>query len=101
MTVKKKRIRITKKMKLQYFESLAVARVNATIKKIRLIGNLANAHNCESTPEHHKQILNTLRKEIDKLEKRFMEKLNKQPYEFKFTDISTHIIKKPATKTAP
>jgi uncharacterized protein YeeX (DUF496 family) len=66
--------------KLERFERLAEKRVTDVIKKMRLIGNLANKHNYEYTDEHVKQIIDALEDELRLLKSRFKEeKINEKP----------------------
>ena len=53
------------------FERLAEKRLTDTIKKLRLVGNLANRHNYSYTDEHVKQILDALDSEMRLLRQRF------------------------------
>jgi hypothetical protein len=57
--------------KLLNFERLAERRVNEVIKKMRLIGNLANRSNYSYTDKHAKQIIDALENEIKFLKAKF------------------------------
>lgn len=57
--------------KLEKFEELGEKRMNEAIKKIRLIGNLANRNNYDYTDDHVKAIISTLESEIQILKNRF------------------------------
>lgn len=57
--------------KLSNFERLAERRVNEVIKKIRLIGNLANRSNYDYTEKHAKQIIEALENEVKFLKAKF------------------------------
>lgn len=57
--------------KLSNFERLAERRVNEVIKKIRLIGNLANRSNYDYTDKHAKQIIEALENEVKFLKAKF------------------------------
>ncbi len=57
--------------KLEKFERLAERRVNEAMKKIRLIGNLANRNNYEYTEKHAKKIIDALEAELRTLKSRF------------------------------
>lgn len=57
--------------KLSNFERLAERRVNETIKKMRLIGNLANKSNYNYTDKHAKQIIEALENEVKLLKAKF------------------------------
>ena len=59
--------------KREKFERLAEKRVSDAIKKMRLIGNLANKHNYDYTDDHIKQITETLDNELKVLKSRFRE----------------------------
>jgi uncharacterized protein YeeX (DUF496 family) len=66
--------------KRERFERLAEKRVTDVVKKVRLIGNLANKNNYEYTDEHVKQIIDTLETELRFLKGRFKEeKVNDNP----------------------
>jgi hypothetical protein len=68
------------------FKRLAEKRVTECIKKIRLIGNLANKNNYEYTDEQARKILVALELEIQSLKKRFKENPDHQEFAFKFED---------------
>jgi hypothetical protein len=70
--------------KLEKFERLAEKRVTEAIKKMRLIGNLANKHNYEYTDEHVKQIIDALEDELRLLKRRFKEEKNNEIQAFSF-----------------
>lgn len=53
------------------FERLAERRVTEAIKKLRLIGNLANRHNYDYTEDHVRQVLDALESEMRHLRSRF------------------------------
>lgn len=53
------------------FVELAEARVNRTIKDIRLIGNLSNRSAYEFTEEDIRQMFRALQKELDSAKSRF------------------------------
>lgn len=53
------------------FVELATARVNRTLKDIRLIGNLSNRSAYEYTDEDVRKIVRALQKEIDGMRGRF------------------------------
>lgn len=57
--------------KLEKFEELGEKRMNEAIKKIRLIGNLANRNNYDYTEEHVKEIITTLENELSLLKNKF------------------------------
>ncbi|MFJ7678633.1 hypothetical protein ACIQXQ_11395 [Peribacillus sp. NPDC097198] len=70
--------------KMDKFEELAEKRVSDTLKKLQLIGNLANKNNYEYTDAHVKQIIDTLESEIKTLKNRFIEENKERKTEFKF-----------------
>jgi len=53
------------------FVELAEKRVSRVVKDIRLIGNLSNRTNYSYSDDDVKKIINTLKVEISKLQKRF------------------------------
>lgn len=53
------------------FERLAERRVSEAIKKIRLVGNLANKNNYSYTAQHAKQIIEVLEAEFKLLKIKF------------------------------
>lgn len=59
--------------KRENFERLAENRVTEVIKRMRLVGNLANKHNYDYTDKHVKQIIDTIDDEIRILKSRFKE----------------------------
>jgi len=66
------------------FERLAERRVNEVIKKIRLIGNLANRRNYSYSEEHAKQILDALESEMRALKSQFRSDPETQGSRFSF-----------------
>lgn len=66
------------------FERLAEKRLTETIKKLRLVGNLANRHNYSYTDEHVKQIFDALDSEMRDLRQRFMGQPKGDDAGFKF-----------------
>ena len=70
--------------KASRFERLAERRVTETIKKMRLIGNLANRHNYAYTEEHVKQILDALESELRQVKARFRQEVSSQAQWFSF-----------------
>lgn len=70
--------------KLRNFERLAEKRVTDTIKKIRLIGNLANKGNYSYTESHVRQILEALDTELRVLRNRFKEENIQDNLSFSF-----------------
>lgn len=70
--------------KITKFEELAEKRVTDTLKKLQLIGNLANKNNYDYTDSHVKQIIDTLEAEIKALKNKFLEENKERKKEFKF-----------------
>ncbi|WIG28477.1 hypothetical protein [Bacillus toyonensis] len=70
--------------KLNKFEQLAEKRVSETLKKMQLIGNLANRNNYDYTDKHVKQIIETLESELKMLKNKFGEKSLERKTTFKF-----------------
>ncbi|MCU4885148.1 hypothetical protein [Bacillus thuringiensis] len=65
-----------KNAKLQKFEELGEKRMNEAIKKIRLLGNLANRNNYDYTDDHVKAIISTLESEVQLLKNKFRKEEN-------------------------
>ena len=70
--------------KASRFERLAERRVTETIRKIRLIGNLANRHNYSYSDEQVKQILEALDVELRHVKGRFRQEISMLPQGFSF-----------------
>ncbi|ARD57145.1 hypothetical protein [Bacillus safensis] len=70
--------------KLLNFERIAEKRVSDTLKKMQLIGNLANRNNYEYTEWHVKQIINSLENELKILKNKFVEEGEERTANFKF-----------------
>ncbi|OOR05656.1 hypothetical protein E1A90_16590 [Bacillus mycoides] len=70
--------------KSEKFKELAEKRVSDTLKKLQLIGNLANKNNYEYTDEQVKQIIDILDSEIKSLKNKFIEESKQRSTEFKF-----------------
>lgn len=70
--------------KAEKFKELAEKRVTETLKKLQLIGNLANKNNYDYTDEQVKQIIDTLESEIKSLKNKFAEENKQRSTEFKF-----------------
>jgi hypothetical protein len=66
------------------FERLAEKRVTEVIKKMRLVGNLANKHNYDYTDVHVKQIIDALENELRLLKIRFREGATLKDCTFEF-----------------
>lgn len=73
-------------IKSDNFKRLAEKRVTECVKKLRLIGNLANKNNYEYTDEQVKKIINTLENEIKLLKNKFKEESESSNYVFSFDD---------------
>lgn len=69
---------------MEKFEELAEKRVSETLKKIQLIGNLANKNNYDYTDKHVKQIIETLDSELKLLKNKFAEGNSERSINFKF-----------------
>ncbi len=65
--------------KADRFKRLAEPRVESTIKKIKIIGNLA-ASNYEFNADQVQKILTTLRSAVDEIEKKFQKGLNRKGF---------------------
>lgn len=63
--------------KLEKFERLAERRVNETLKKLHLIGNLANKNNYSYTDAHAEQLICAIEKEVKVLKEKFRGKPSK------------------------
>ncbi|MFC3886134.1 hypothetical protein ACFOU2_22670 [Bacillus songklensis] len=72
--------------KAENFKRLAEKRVTECVKKIRLIGNLANKNNYEYTNDQAKKIITTLENEVKLLRNRFKEESESIDYTFRFDD---------------
>ncbi|UZJ78601.1 hypothetical protein [Fictibacillus sp. KU28468] len=70
--------------KMKKFEELAQKRVSDTLKKLQLIGNLANKNNYDYTDKHVKQIIEALENEVRILKNKFSEVSKERSTEFKF-----------------
>ena len=66
------------------FQRLAERRVTEVVKKMRLVGNLANKHNYTYTEDHVKQILEALETEIRFVKARFRQETSTQNQGFSF-----------------
>lgn len=70
--------------KASRFERLAERRVTETIKKMRLVSNLANRHNYSYTEEQVKQIVEALESELRQVKSRFRNETSAQTQAFSF-----------------
>jgi hypothetical protein len=70
--------------KLLKFERIAEKRVSDTLKKMQLIGNLANKNNYDYTDKHVKQIIDSLEDELKLLKNKFADESTDKNREFKF-----------------
>lgn len=57
--------------KNERFRRLAVARMNAALKQLKLIENLANRNNYEWTDEEAKKMVSALTKAVETIDKKF------------------------------
>lgn len=73
-----------KQEKMMKFERIAEKRVTDVLKKMQLIGNLANKNNYEYTDKHVKQIIDSLENELKSLKNKFAEESSEKTTEFKF-----------------
>jgi hypothetical protein len=71
-------------LKADRFERLAEKRVTEVVKKLRLVGNLANRHNYKYTDEHVKQIMEALEGEMRLVKARFRQETAVQSQGFSF-----------------
>jgi len=67
--------------KNEKFQRLAEKRVNETIKKIELIGNLSNKRNYQYTEDDINKVLKALKNALKDLEQKFK---TTKPTKFKF-----------------
>ena len=72
--------------KAEKFSRLAEKRVTESIKKIRLIGNLANRNNYEYNEKQVKQIILALENEVRLLKNKFKEEEESREVIFKFDE---------------
>ena len=70
--------------KASRFKRLAVRRVTESIKKMQLIGNLANRNNYSYNEEQVKQILEALDSELRHLKSRFRQETSTRSQGFYF-----------------
>lgn len=70
--------------KQQKFERLAEHRMNDTLKKLKLLGNLANKKNYDYTEAHVKAMISSLEKELSILKKTFAMEQEKDKKTFTF-----------------
>jgi len=70
--------------RLKKFEIIAERRVTEAIKRLKLIGNLANKRNYSYTEKHVRQIISTLESEIRDLKNKFQNNNAGGQVEFKF-----------------
>jgi FKBP-type peptidyl-prolyl cis-trans isomerase (trigger factor) len=71
--------------KRKKFEILAEKRIAEAIKKLRLIGNLANKNNYSYTEEHVQQMIRVLEAEFKQLRIRFNSGRGGDDINFKFS----------------
>ena len=72
--------------KRKKFVELAEARVNRTIKDIRLIGNLANRSAYEYGDDDTRKIIRALQRELDSMKSRFSGDTGGKDGEFRLED---------------
>jgi len=70
--------------KAEKFERLAEKRMTDLLKKIRLVGNLANKNNYYYTEEHANQIIVTIEHELKDLKRKFLEETKEKEAKFTF-----------------
>lgn len=70
--------------RINRFEIIAERRVTEAIKKLKLIGNLANKRNYSYTEKHVKQIISALESEMKDLRNKFQNDNAGGQVEFKF-----------------
>lgn len=70
--------------KAERFEKLAERRVTEVVKKMRLVGNLANRRNYTYTEEHVRQILDALEGEMRQVKAKFRQETSTQAQAFSF-----------------
>lgn len=73
-----------KETRSERFHRLAVARMNAALKQLRLIENLANRNNYEWTEAEAAKMVTALRKSVDEIERRFKQKAPDPDKSFEF-----------------
>ncbi len=70
--------------RINKFEKIAERRVTEAIKKLRLVGNLANKRNYSYTDKHFKQVISALESEMKDLRNKFQDDSSSGQIEFKF-----------------
>lgn len=70
--------------KADRFERLAERRVTEVVKKMRLVGNLANKRNYTYTEDHVRQILEALEAEMRQVKAKFRQETSTQARGFSF-----------------
>lgn len=73
-------------IKSDNFKRLAEKRVTETVKKMRLIGNLANKNNYDYSEAQARKIISTLENELKILKTRFKDESENTSYNFKLDD---------------
>jgi hypothetical protein len=71
-------------VKADRFGRLAERRVTEALRKLRLIGNLANRHNYAYSDEQVKQVLEALESELRHVKARFRQETSVQSQGFSF-----------------
>lgn len=72
--------------RLERFERIAERRVNAAVRVIRLIGNLADRRNYDYSDAHVQQILSAIEQEVRVLKSRFRSDVEGHSKQFKFRE---------------
>lgn len=70
--------------KAERFERLAEKRVTQVLRKMKLVGNLANRHNYSYTEDHVKQIFEALETELRQTRARFRNESSSSDQKFSF-----------------
>jgi hypothetical protein len=70
--------------KADRFERLAERRVSEVVKKMRLVGNLANRRNYTYTEDHVRQILEAIDAEMRQVKAKFRQETSSQSQRFSF-----------------
>jgi hypothetical protein len=79
------KIKKSAESKRQKFERIAERRMNAALKVIRLLGNLADRRNYDYSESHVQQILGAVEQEVRVLKSRFRSDGAESSKRFKFS----------------
>lgn len=71
---------MAKETKEEKFKRLAEARVDKTLKMMRLVGNLSNPNFYESEPEDWESIIKALEKGVEEIKERIMQPAGKKKF---------------------